>query len=94
MVYGELPLSELEREAFTRGDSFMADVLAQLMDKDEEIAEAEKAHGEEIGELKVELEERDERIRQLEEALDHAYQLVESAARVSDRAAILEALTK
>ncbi len=94
MIYGEMAYSEMEREAYTRGDDTLAQVLGELIDTQESIAEAEKAAEADKEKLEKDIEERDERIRELEDAMDRAYQLVESAARVSDRKAILDALAK
>ena len=94
MRYDDLPLRDLERDAFRRGDHQTATLLAAFEDRIEEDAQTLIDLERERDSAMQQAEEAEASVRELERQLDDAYRLVESSLRVSNRAQILKALTK
>ena len=92
MRYDDFDIPTMERDAFRRGDAHTAALLAAFEDRTEDDAQQLSDMEKERDAAMQQAEEAEERTRELERQLNDAYRLVESAARVSNRAEILKAL--
>lgn len=92
MIFGELDLPTLERNAWQRGDYQQAEVIALAIDWQHDQEEADRCVEEAEADYARCKEAWGKHNDAMRKALDDLYQMVELAARVSNRPEILKAI--
>ena len=94
MIYGTQDYATEERNAWQRGDLYLAEVLGALMDAEESVAELEDAGETDSAKWRSGYDRAQEawgaHNENMRQRLDNLRQLIEQAARVSGRELLLE----